>query len=1274
MVYSWSYGILTVLQNKVVGGEFLMASIELDGTMEVNGGIDESLDRNENAQMVQQWWKIEFERNIENGIQETYYVCLKCSQETHQKYTTKGYFAKHLDRCHSRHFAGDEHFKKCNNCQRYFCGDKGYQKHLPNCKGAEIPRAPEPSAAGSNVDMIGIDVESGDMFFKEEYQTATFFLRYFRQGLYETSEAVLELYGVAFIHLLGETGKSNESGQTEQGRWANLLALLVLPGMLSFITKYKVAGSALPLLRRLVRDGENNAGRQLAYRILDEAAKLIRTHWHSGEQPELLERPASKGTVKRHIQRAEEMGRNGRIGAAARECEAADKLLVRDDSAGRDINDTPNPLTFEQQLEVIGRHFPRFRNERLDNLPDISMENEPEGTRVSADHIRQAIESMNKTSAAGPDGTTSRLIAKLYDSLCIAQSGNDAKQKEMVDALHVFTQGLADGRFGKHSMELLNMVRVAIFGEKRVIGIRSAIMRLALKAIILANAAQQDVSLPFRETAQLCVGVSGGTMIAAKILQDAYDREVENTMFGDARDEKDDEGNDVPGSRQYLAIDEAGAAPAILSTDVSKCFQHIAIAAVYEEMKTKGLNKGLVRVFRSLYGNTTILLNSKGKIVGRREIGLLQGCIMSMLFNSYGLRRVDEKILGAMGDARRMATDMVPSDGMLLQEGTVRFADDGYIYGSVAVLVCIYPMLEAIYASEGLKLNKDKCCLLNYYSSRGLMDVEVLTRSGGDCAARLAEFLPECKIADHGMIALGVPIGTPRYVNLTCKQFVEKTLVIPVDAMSRINPQLAMSMIVLVYNTQADYMFNAIAPHLSRDGRQLLDLQIDTAIRAILQIDWMGSPEHVYAKWLRGIPTYEGGLGIRRKDHPNSVLAAIINHQKAINYVAENMPHRKGLMGIGGVDASTELTSYDYWAPHDLPHPSPLKRWKLNEEELTALSRNDITTITRVRRECVTRYEKEMAEGLHDYVLHTRLDNARAAVFLSNRNKRSCTWILTSGGPPFHPAAYLAFLRHRVLQPLQSVADGRRIDHCGYCAAYDLLKSRNALKANFAHASSCVHCTGYTQRHDAIVDILATYCNKLIPGDCQVTKEQFVVGGSAVEAVVEQMHNGRPTGPRRGGQAGVRMDLVVTIGDKEYWIDVAVVDPGCKTYLDKGSATIAGAAAKDREADKRNRLKQKKPDFNMEGNTPKFIPFVLEVSGKMGESAKKFVQTVGLPGPSIRRLQHELGAILARHTGFMLWNTRMKCNDAGRSLQLEAEVQRSKRRRVENSLVGNVEL
>jgi hypothetical protein len=83
----------------------------------------------------------------------------------------------------------------------------------------------------------------------------------------------------------------------------------------------------------------------------------------------------------------------------------------------------------------------------------------------------------------------------------------------------------------------------------------------------------------------------------------------------------------------------------------------------------------------------------------------------------------------------------------------------------------------------------------------------------------------------------------------------------------------------------------------------------------------------------------------------------------------------------------------------------------------------------------------------------------------------------------------------------------------------------------------------------------------------------------------------------------------------------------------------------------------------MDGVTPKFIPFVVEVSSKLGESAQHFIQTVGIPGQAIRQLQREICTLLAKHTGFMLCNMKTRCINVGRRAQIEAEEMRCKRRR-----------
>ena len=109
----------------------------------------------------------------------------------------------------------------------------------------------------------------------------------------------------------------------------------------------------------------------------------------------------------------------------------------------------------------------------------------------------------------------------------------------------------------------------------------------------------------------------------------------------------------------------------------------------------------------------------------------------------------------------------------------------------------------------------------------------------------------------------------------------------------------------------------------------------------------------------------------------------------------------------------------------------------------------------------------------------------------------------------------------------------------------------------------------------------------------------------------------------------LRADIFVEQPDKTRYIDIAVVDPGCATYLAAGSATTALAAAVHREADKRNHFADVMP--GVDGAC--FVPFVVETSGRLGKPADDFLRSMQMPAEAIRRLERLIPLLLARHVG-----------------------------------------
>jgi hypothetical protein len=116
-----------------------------------------------------------------------------------------------------------------------------------------------------------------------------------------------------------------------------------------------------------------------------------------------------------------------------------------------------------------------------------------------------------------------------------------------------------------------------------------------------------------------------------------------------------------------------------------------------------------------------------------------------------------------------------------------------------------------------------------------------------------------------------------------------------------------------------------------------------------------------------------------------------------------------------------------------------------------------------------------------------------------------------------------------------------------------------------------------------------------------------------------------------------RVDLWVR-SDKGvvHWCDVSIPEPGRQTYLDLGSATTGGIAAKKTEANKRSKWTP------LASVGVQVEPLVIESTGRVGENAVNFVNRLCTDnGPSRKRLFSQISITLAK------WN--VECvREAGR--------------------------
>ena len=172
-------------------------------------------------------------------------------------------------------------------------------------------------------------------------------------------------------------------------------------------------------------------------------------------------------------------------------------------------------------------------------------------------------------------------------------------------------------------------------------------------------------------------------------------------------------------------------------------------------------------------------------------------------------------------------------------------------------------------------------------------------------------------------------------------------------------------------------------------------------------------------------------------------------------------------------------------------------------------------------------------------------------------------------------------------------------------------------QVKYSHGLDCSSTRGLRiARHHILRDYLANAIKKMFP-EANIRKE-YKIG------VI--------------GESDVIMDIVVDIGLHCYYIDLAVVHPGAESYLNLNVSSHRNqlSASGYEEANKRRHYRRVVPAVN----PVCLVPFVIEASGRLGRSAKEFLDTIGVNhSVCVNRLLREVSFICARFRGKMLNDT-----------------------------------
>jgi len=469
--------------------------------------------------------------------------------------------------------------------------------------------------------------------------------------------------------------------------------------------------------------------------------------------------------------------------------------------------------------------------------------------------------------------------------------------------------------------------------------------------------------------------------------------------------------------------------------------------------------------------------------------------------------------------------------------------DDTYLWGKIPAVTEALRLLEQLAQDIGLSFNRQKYKVLRNAQNA---DVDRLFNMPG---------------TSDGIVALGVPIGAPSFVKrMASEMFTKHGNVL--ECIADLPPAMAVPILAGCVNGRPTHLLRAIEPELVRAPAVEWDNKMDGALVKICRASMGEGSYDDCVKQVRGLTTSRGGLGIKRL-HMLSYDAYLSSFWRACWYVKNNMSQIwESCMNRqdGENNANEKITSLlEYFRfPPGQGVVSPEFYFV---DEKSVLRQSALTIITQ------------------DDVLATLLknkdfSNARKALVISAGSHGSASFIYfetQSNRLLYLPTeAYREAIRLRLTLPgIESDPGFRQI--CA-CATGDREDTE-------LHGFLCNSTSGARKiRHDHIADELARFIKWSNPA-AQVEREVWL-------------------------DDSTKADLRMTLNGTVTWVDVSIVAPHGIKYIALGSNVTGLVAAMHREEAKRKHYAKA---MQASVGSVTFVPFVLEITGAFGQSARNFL-------------------------------------------------------------------
>ena len=589
----------------------------------------------------------------------------------------------------------------------------------------------------------------------------------------------------------------------------------------------------------------------------------------------------------------------------------------------------------------------------------------------------------------------------------------------------------------------------------------------------------------------------------------------------------------------HVNIEDNYREKAILQNDISNAFNETSHSLIEKGLAL--ICPDLIHVFRFIYSNNPLLI-CNNRNVGRLFTGTLQGDALSMIFFNVAFHVVLLDI-----------KEKLPLISM------VAYCDD------LTVLTyqdCIEKDSQVIWESmerHGFRVNKDKC--------------------------------KKVSMNDDTTI-LGMPIGSPEFVNESFKSIVEDMK----SKVSMINTKFIKSKSRLIFlkdciNTIPTYFIRLIS--LTQNQYDEIDLVIDEGLKHIVGRSIVNG----YSQYIRGLSQHLGGLGI----------------------------HRYGT-GFGQILHDVlQIRTNQFILDHKMEDTIPVTLLnRSNNVSLDSLGLQDDsdTSNSRIRHQ---RILKNVVHSLMDTFHSDKYLVANAALLLSSSFKGSAFHITGYRGFNFRlDIHYVHALSNVLLLPIcdnhlefDCFCEGRSSlsgsSRMGYKSGDSnrFIKNRPCLFP-LSHMFSCHAFTGYwTRCHDLCVKSIMSYIKS-------INKNAVIVHEPRKEKMFQSSNN-------------TREDLKITFTNNDavkIALDASIINPAQFLAIEptltnviareenKNSMSISDIRRFPSACSKplyyTRVVEENKRNHHIDNLSPGFSlqPFIIETSGNIGPQANKFISCI----------------------------------------------------------------